>query len=112
VLDAILGFSLAGPPSGAAAALIRAANAHHGPVLSIDLPSGLDATSGAVFDPCIQATATLTLALPKTGLFADTARSVVGELYAADIGVPPEAILSLGVDVDHVFAESDIIRLP
>ena len=43
IIDALLGFGLSGPPSGAAARLIAAANAHPAPVLAIDLPSGLDA---------------------------------------------------------------------
>ena len=67
IVDALLGFGLSGPPSGPAARLITAANAHPAPVLAVDLPSGLDARTGHPYDPCIRADATLTLALPKTG---------------------------------------------
>ena len=88
IVDALLGFGLSGPPSGPAAHLITAANAHPAPVLAVDLPSGLDARTGHPYDPCIRADATLTLALPKTGLLAPTARPVTGELAVADIGVP------------------------
>jgi NAD(P)H-hydrate epimerase len=54
-------------------------------VLSLDLPSGLNATTGETPGRVVEAERTLTLALPKTGL-----RSVSGELYLADIGIPPE----------------------
>ncbi|MEE9285246.1 MAG: NAD(P)H-hydrate epimerase, partial [Dehalococcoidia bacterium] len=90
VLDAIIGYSLRGSPSGLAAEAIRAANDHAAPVLALDLPSGVDATSGTVHQPAIRAAATLTLALPKVGLRTEAARRCVGELYLADIGVPPE----------------------
>ncbi|MGI9254677.1 MAG: NAD(P)H-hydrate epimerase, partial [Thermomicrobiales bacterium] len=68
IIDALLGFGLSGPPTGPTASLIRLANAHPAPILAVDLPSGLDATTGHPWDPCIRATRTLTLALPKTGL--------------------------------------------
>jgi NAD(P)H-hydrate epimerase len=104
IVDALLGFSLAGAPSGATAALITAANDDDVPVLAVDLPSGLEATTGRVFDPCIRAAATLTLGLPKTGLVVASAREVVGELFVADIGVPAAAYARLGVTVEPVFA--------
>src|SRR5215213_2025746 len=111
IVDALLGFGLSGPPSGAAARLITAANAHPAPVLAVDLPSGLDARTGDPYEPCIRADATLTLALPKTGLLAPAARPVIGELAVADIGVPPEVYARLGLDVGHVFAERSIVRV-
>ncbi|HEY8448421.1 MAG TPA: NAD(P)H-hydrate epimerase [Thermomicrobiales bacterium] len=112
IIDGLFGFSLSGPPTGASAALIQAANAHPAPVLAIDLPSGLDATTGAVLSPCIRADATLTLALPKTGLLTPEARTVVGALAVADIGVPAQAYARLGLTVGPVFAEDDIVPVP
>ena len=97
LIDALLGFGLSGPPSGASARLIAAANAHPAPLLAVDLPSGLDAGTGQPYDPCIRADATLTLALPKTGLLAPAARPFVGELFVADIGVPAAAYARAGV---------------
>ena len=113
LIDALIGYSLRGAPSGPAAILIRAANDHSAPILSLDVPSGMDTSTGAVHEPAIQATATLTLALPKVGLGPDVARSHVGELYLADIGVPPElyAGLNIGLDVGPLFAKKEIIRL-
>jgi NAD(P)H-hydrate epimerase len=111
VIDALLGFSLAGAPTGATAALISAANARSTPILAVDVPSGLDATSGAVHQPCIRADATLTLALAKTGLYAPAARSVIGDLVVADIGVPPAAFARLGVDTGEVFRSDTFVPI-
>jgi NAD(P)H-hydrate epimerase len=111
VVDALVGYRLAGPPTGTVAALIRAANAHGAPVLSLDLPSGLDATTGAVADPCVRATATLTLALPKLGLWRPGAHEVTGELFLADIGVPEAVYARLGLSVGPIFAGQDVIRI-
>lgn len=113
VVDAIIGYSLTGPPRGSAAGLIRAANTHEAPTLSLDVPAGIDATTGAVHDPAVRAAATMTLALPKQGLYNEAAASVIGELYLADIGVPPAlyAGSGLGLDVGTLFAKADILRL-
>ncbi len=73
VIDALLGYSLDGDPRGPAAGLIRAVQAAGVRVVALDLPSGLEATSGRVGDPCITEDATLALALPKTGMVAGAA---------------------------------------
>lgn len=113
LVDGLLGYSLQGAPRGRAADLIRWANHGSAPVLSLDTPSGLDTTSGQPFDPTVHAAATLTLALPKVGLRASQARPYVGELYLADISVPPGlyARPGLNLQVGPIFAASDIIRL-
>lgn len=113
LIDALIGYSLSGAARGPAADLICAANAQAAPVLSLDVPSGLDATTGTVHDPTVGAAATLTLALPKIGLHARAARSVAGERYLADIGVPPQlyAAPSLKLDVPPRFAPADLLHL-
>jgi NAD(P)H-hydrate epimerase len=111
ILDALIGYGLRGTPKGTIADLIRAANASGAPITSLDAPSGLDTATGAVFDPCIRATATLTLALPKVGLLADAARAVVGKLYVADISVPPCVYAAMGIQVPNLFAEDEIVRV-
>lgn len=78
-----------GNPRGTAGALIRWANAQDAPILALDAPSGVDTATGVVFDPAIKAAATMTLALPKEGLRASGVEVCVGELYLADISVPP-----------------------
>ncbi|MGI9609975.1 MAG: NAD(P)H-hydrate epimerase [Acidimicrobiia bacterium] len=84
ILDAIIGYSLAGPPSGRALDLILYAGAQRSPVLSLDIPSGLNATTEETPGAVIEANATMTLALPKIGLCSWLA----GDLVLADIGIP------------------------
>ncbi len=111
ILDALIGYGLRGAPRGISADLIRRANASGRNILALDTPSGLDTTSGEIFDPCIRAQATLTLALPKIGLLHPHARAVVGELYLADISVPNQVYEQLGIDVPNIFAESSVVQL-
>ena len=111
ILDAIIGYSLSGFPRGAAADLINWANMQNAPILALDTPSGLDANDGQAYKPTIRATATLTLALPKQGLVNPNSAPYVGELYLADISVPPELYARMGISVPPLFAESDLIRV-
>lgn len=111
VIDALIGYGLTGHPHGGAANLIQLANSSLAPILSLDVPSGLDTSTGALYTPHIQATATLTLALPKRGLCMPEAEHTVGQLYLADIGVPPQLYTHLGLDVPPLFAEETILYL-
>ena len=113
VIDAVIGYSLSGNPRGRAGDLIAWANAQQAPILSLDVPSGIDTTSGQIHTPVIRASATMTLALPKDGLKVEQVRALVGELYLADISVPPQLYGSpaLGMDVGPLFAEQDVVRL-
>lgn len=111
VLDGVIGYSLSGPPRGAAAELIGWANGRGAPILALDTPSGLDAGSGAIYKPAVRAAATMTLALPKAGLLTAEAAPYVGELYLADIGVPPQLYAGLGLEVGPLFAQDEILRL-
>lgn len=113
IIDGLIGVHLNGPPRGRTAELIHAANNHPARIISLDGPTGLDLGSGEVHDPCIKAAATCTLALPKDGLFARDATDVVGELYLADIGVPPQLYTCepLQIEVGALFSRSDVLRL-
>jgi len=112
VVDGLIGYSLDGAPRGTAAELIRWANSQVAPILSLDIPSGLDATSGQAVEPTIRATATMTLALPKTGLLLPAALAYVGELYLADIGIPSALYQeAFGLVIPPLFADEAILRL-
>jgi NAD(P)H-hydrate epimerase len=111
VLDGLIGYSLRGAPRGPTADLIRWANDRSERVLALDVPSGMDAGTGAALDPTVRAAATLTLALPKHGLREPAAAHWTGELYLADISVPPGLYARLGLDVGPIFARSEIVRL-
>ena len=111
LVDALLGYNVDGPPREGFAALITSANASGRPILALDVPSGLDATAGAVYEPCIHATATLTLALPKTGLAGGVEVGVVGDVFLADIGIPEEVYRRMGLSVGMVFHRDSIVPL-
>jgi NAD(P)H-hydrate epimerase len=117
VIDSILGYSLRGDPEGAAANLVNRINASEVPVLSNDIPTGIEATSGRVGDPAIQATTTLTIAFPKKGLAGPAAKELVGDLYLGNIAVPPELYgrsfpeIGEAVVIANPFEKSDIVRL-
>jgi NAD(P)H-hydrate epimerase len=92
VVDALVGYSLRGAPRGRVAELIELCNEASRLTLSLDLPSGMDATTGEVAGKAVKAARTLTLALPKTGL-----DRLTGQVYLADIGIPAEVYQRLGL---------------
>ena len=111
ILDAMLGYGARGDPRPPIKDWIERANSSDIPILSLDCPSGLDTTTGQPGQPTIQAEATMTLALPKTGLLAAQAKGHVGKLSLADIGVPPELYSRMGIEVGPIFVESSIVGL-
>lgn len=111
IIDALIGYGLSGDPRPPVAGWINQANNAGSPILALDAPSGLDTTSGLPGKPCIKAAATLTLALPKSGLLTPQAKDVVGELYLADISVPPELYRHLGVEVPNLFEVDSILKI-
>jgi NAD(P)H-hydrate epimerase len=95
IVDALIGYGLGGPPRGVVAEMIEWAIDSGVPIVSLDVPSGIDSTTGHTPGVHVAADVTLTLALPKTGL--DTATS--GELWLADIGIPIGVYRRVGIDV-------------
>ncbi|NIJ11913.1 NAD(P)H-hydrate epimerase [Saccharomonospora amisosensis] len=108
IVDTLIGYSLVGSPAEPVAGLVRWANGHAAPVLSLDTPSGLDVTTGVAANPCVRAAATLTLALPKVGLLGSPE---VGRLYLADISVPPLVYERMGIEIGNPFGEHPIVSL-
>jgi hydroxyethylthiazole kinase-like uncharacterized protein yjeF len=112
VVDAIFGTGLSRRPEGAFATWIEAINSSGLPVISIDVPSGLDADTGVAYAPSVQAQSTVTLGLPKPGLLAGHGPRLAGEVWVADIGMPFEAYAAIGLDVPRdLFANGDRVRL-
>ncbi len=114
IIDGMIGYSLSGKPEGKVAGLIKEINNSNIPLLSLDTPSGLNLNNGKPESPVIKATATMTLALPKIGLFKSTSSHVVGDLYLADIGLPPEIYKPFVKEYDvfyRVFRESTVVRI-
>ena len=92
ILDAILGTGLNSEVTGLYRTIIEAVNALSIPILSIDIPSGLDATTGKVLGTAIQAMATATFGLPKIGQLVPPGENYVGRLRVVDIGIPPAVV--------------------
>lgn len=111
ILDAVFGYGFHGEIPAPVCRWTDWANKQSAQILALDLPSGLDASRGTPDPHSIQAAATLTLALPKTGLAKPEAAAYVGDLYLADIGIPREVYKGLGLEVGSIFRESSIVRL-
>ena len=88
IIDAILGTGLQGKVTGLKAKMIDLINIANKEVVAIDVPSGLNADSGKIKVPCIKATHTITLALPKIGLLLFPGASFAGKVKVEDIGIP------------------------
>ncbi|MHB8610805.1 MAG: NAD(P)H-hydrate epimerase [Candidatus Dormibacteraceae bacterium] len=112
VVDALLGTGLSRRPEGHFADWIDAVSSSGLRVVSVDVPSGLDADSGIAYAPCVQANTTVTLGLPKPGLLQGDGVRLAGEVWLADIGVPFEAYAMVGLQVPpDLFSTADRVRL-
>jgi ADP-dependent NAD(P)H-hydrate dehydratase / NAD(P)H-hydrate epimerase len=89
VVDALLGTGAEGAPRAAHADAIRAVTASGRPVVALDVPSGVDPTTGAVPGEAIHAAVTVTFGAPKTGLLRFPGRAMAGRIIALEIGLPP-----------------------
>jgi NAD(P)H-hydrate epimerase len=94
VVDAIFGTGLTRAPSGLTAEAIRLMNGSGARVVAVDLPSGLDSDTGISYDPCVRSDLTVTMALPKLGLWLYPGRELAGTVEVADIGIPVTEVLS------------------
>jgi NAD(P)H-hydrate epimerase len=89
IVDALFGTGFTGEPREDAAALIARMNAAAAPVFAIDLPSGVDASTGEVAGAAVAAAATVTFHGRKVGLVVAPGRFHAGEVHVADIGLEP-----------------------
>ena len=99
VVDGLFGIGLTRPIEGAAAALVARINAFPGPVLALDLPSGLDGDSGRVLGVAVRATHTLSFIGGKPGLYTLDGPDHCGEVSVDELGLDlddfPGALLSI-----------------
>jgi NAD(P)H-hydrate epimerase len=97
-IDSIFGTGFSGAPRGDAARMIELVNstarANNIPVFSIDIPSGVNGTTGAVDGGAVHADMTITIGAAKTGLLFHPGRACVGQLEVIDIGFP-QAIVEM-----------------
>ncbi|HEY0410472.1 MAG TPA: NAD(P)H-hydrate epimerase [Candidatus Dormibacteraeota bacterium] len=94
-VDALLGTGLRSAPRPPDAGAITALEGAR--VLSVDVPSGLDASTGEAHDPCVRAEVTCTLTAVKSGLWTDAGRARAGRVVVADIGMPATAWSACGL---------------
>ncbi|HMP89982.1 MAG TPA: NAD(P)H-hydrate dehydratase [Kiritimatiellia bacterium] len=94
LVDGVLGTGISGPARGPAAGAIQyiRARSQDSLVVSIDIPSGLNADTGEAEGDAVVADLTVAIGLPKTGLIAQAAVDFVGTLDVVDIGIPSECL--------------------
>ena len=95
IVDALLGAGLSRPLEGVAAQVVAAINAAAKPVVAVDVPSGLDGTSGQAAGPVVQATRTVTFFRLKPGHLLLPGRLRCGDVEVADIGIPATVLADI-----------------
>lgn len=105
IIDAMLGTGVKGALRGLYADVVEYINKQQAPVLAVDIPTGVNADTGQVDGPAIQATVTATMALPKRGLLFSPGREHVGRLKIVDISMPPQVVKDQHPRVFHVDRE-------
>lgn len=95
VVDALLGTGSKGTLRQPIAEVVRVANAPRCTRVAVDQPTGMDAQTGEVFDPCFQATTTYTFVAKKPGLLSTKAACVVGDLKVISIGIPRSLLATM-----------------
>jgi len=115
VIDALFGTGKTRPMEGAfKQVLVKVREAKERDtnlqIMALDLPSGLDADTGAADIACLSADVTITLAYPKQGLFAFPGATKVGKLIVADIGIP--ARLAEDISTEIITANEVRAKLP
>jgi NAD(P)H-hydrate epimerase len=92
ILDGLFGTGFKGEIQEPYASMIQAANHSRLPILAIDIPSGLNGSTGAIEGAVIHATQTIFLGLPKIGFFLKDGWNVVGKLRRLEFGLPVSLI--------------------
>jgi ADP-dependent NAD(P)H-hydrate dehydratase / NAD(P)H-hydrate epimerase len=104
VIDGLFGTGFHGAPRDDAARMIERINAAAAPVVSVDLPSGVDASTGEIAGAVVDADVTVTMHGPKVGLAVAPGRFHAGEVEVADIGIDAG-------ETRHRLVTEDILRL-
>ncbi len=112
ILDGLFGTGFRGQVCPPYAPLIEAANQSKLPILAIDIPSGLNGTTGQIEGSVIQATETIFLGLPKTGFFFENGWNVVGKLRGVDFGLPHTIVEQAEADFEWMTPEQIATLLP
>ncbi len=93
IVDGLFGVGLNREIAGRDREMISAVNEARGFVVSIDIPSGLDGTSGKILGICIRASVTVTFSFAKRGFFLNQGPAHVGRVVVRDIGIPKSLVI-------------------
>jgi hydroxyethylthiazole kinase-like uncharacterized protein yjeF len=104
IIDGLFGTGLSRKVDGTAGQVIEMVNASGKPVLSIDIPSGVDGRDGSIKGVCINAAATVTFCLPKIGLVLHPGCEHTGRLVVADISIPPRVLERSNITTEFIDA--------
>jgi NAD(P)H-hydrate epimerase len=96
IIDALFGAGLSRPLEGKVADVVAAINTSGTPIVAVDVPSGLDGTTGVSSGPVVQATCTVTFFRLKPGHLLLPGRALCGEVLLADIGIPERVLQEIG----------------
>lgn len=112
IVDGLIGAGLEGAPKASVSLLIKGANFSMKPIVALDIPSGLDATTGVRSPVTTKATATFAVGLPKRGMLGRSNLALCGRVYLLDIGIPVGLWdQHIGADVSELFAGKEYVRL-
>jgi len=100
LVDALLGNGLSAPLRGAYAQAVNMMNGSGRPIVAVDVPTGINADTGAVMGNAIKADLTVTMALPKLGLVLYPGAAHAGQMRVADIGIPSEVVEKEKINVN------------
>lgn len=112
ILDGIFGTGFKGEVRSPYDRFIEAANQSSLPILAVDIPSGLNGTTGQTEGSVIQATETIFLGMPKTGFFLGSGWNVTGKLHRVDFGLPATFIDQAKADFELLTQEHVASLLP
>jgi hydroxyethylthiazole kinase-like uncharacterized protein yjeF len=87
IVDALLGVGLSGPVRGVYAGIIDMINSSNCRIISVDIPSGLDATTGKIHGCCVKADKTITFVAKKRGMALNDGPSHCGKVLVTDLGI-------------------------
>jgi len=107
IVDAIIGYSLISVPTGKVLEMINFINKNEIPTISLDIPTGVLATSGENPGEFVKPDKTITLALPKTGLYPEKC----GEIILADIGIPATVFEKAGINYSSPFSSTFYVNI-
>jgi NAD(P)H-hydrate epimerase len=107
IIDAIIGYSLSSSPQGMVLEIIDFINKNNIPTISLDIPTGILATTGENAGEFVKPDKTITLALPKTGLYPENC----GEIILADIGIPTTVFEKAGINYSSPFSSTFYVNI-